>query len=344
MSHRIRGTHRVPPPEALSSPNGSVVGIDISKDYFDACFAGQHRRYAYSLEGIETFMSETAALGEARFVMEATGNYFYKLALALVEARRKTYVVNPYRVKAFGKSRLQRHKSDKADARLIHDFAVANAEAMVPWQPESQTIAALRQLRTVRVQVQKTATVYENQRHALLQLPESQQSQDALQICQQMIAHCQKQLNIIGKQMQALLDDELKKNYELLDTIAGIGRESALMLLILTGNFTKFRSAKAFADYIGIAPTHYESGTSVKGRGSISKMGDARARQVLYLAAMSAVRHNEACRAFYVRLRQTGHAHKHAVVAVANKLIRQAFAVIRQQAPFETRGAWSVST
>jgi len=45
-----------------------------------------------------------------------------------------------------------------------------------------------------------------------------------------------------------------------------------------------------------------------------------------------------------VRNRQTGRAHKHAVVAVANKLIRQAFAVIRQQAPFETRGAWSVST
>ena len=60
---------------------------------------------------------------------------------------------------------------------------------------------------------------------------------------------------------------------------------------------------------------HYESGTSVKGRGSISKMGDARVRQVLYLAAMSAVRHNVACRVFYVRLRQTGRAHKHAVVA-----------------------------
>ena len=73
-------------------------------------------------------------------------------------------------------------------------------------------------------------------------------------------------------------------------------------------------------------------------------MGDARARQVLCLAAMSAVRHHVACRVFYVRLRQTGRAHKHAVVAVANKLIRQAFAVIRQQAPFETRGAWSVST
>ena len=344
MSHRIRDTHRAAPPEALSSPNGSVVGIDISKNYFDAFFEGQHHRYAYSLEGIETFMSQTASLGEACFVMEATGNYFYKLALALVEAGRKTYVVNAYRVRAFGKSRLQRHKSDKADARLIDDFALANREAMVPWQPESQTIAALRQLRTVRAQLQKTATVYKNQRHALLQLPERQQSQDALQACQQMIAYCQKQLKAMGKQMEALLDDELKKNYALLDTIAGIGRESALMLLILTGNFTKFRSAKAFADYIGIAPTHYESGTSVKGRGSISKMGDARARQVLYLAAMSAVRYNEACRAFYVRLRQTGHVHRHAVVAVANKLIRQAFAVIRQQAPFETRGAWSVST
>ena len=232
MPHSIKDPHRVPPPETPCCPNGSVVGIDISKDYFDACFEGQHRRYAYSLEGIEAFMSETACLGEARFVMEATGNYFYKLALALVEAGRKSYVVNAYRVRARGKSRLQRHKNDKADARLIDDFAVANREAMMLWQPESQTIAALRQLRTVRTQLQKTATVYENQLHALLQLPESQQSQDALQM------------------MQALSDDELKKNDELLDTIAGIGRESALMLLILTGNFTKFRSAKAFADYI----------------------------------------------------------------------------------------------
>jgi transposase len=190
MSHSIRGTHRVLPPEGHSRPNGSVVGIDICKDYFDAFFAGQHRRYAYSLEGIEAFMSETARLDEACFVMEATGNYFYKLALALVEARRKTYVVNPYRVKAFGKSRLQRHKSDKADARLIH---LANAEASL-----NRRRAALRQLRTVRGRFRRaTNALLSCPRASKVKSPSDMRADD-----------CLLSLNIIGKQMQALLDDE----------------------------------------------------------------------------------------------------------------------------------------
>lgn len=328
----------------LSQSDSEVVGIDISKDRFDVCFGSHHARYDYSLAGMEEFLSDTSAWSEARFVMEATGNSFYKLALFLVEAGRQTFVVNPRRVHRYAQSCLQRHKTDKADAKLIRDFAVANHDKMTHWTPEPDSIAALRQLRTLRTQLEKTATVYSHQLHALSHLPKAKPSKSAVAICKRMIAETEKQIAAVYTQMHELLDDELRKNYDLLDCIQGIGKESAMTLLILTGNFAKFRSAKAFADYIGIAPTHRQSGTSVQGKGTISKMGDARARQVLYMAAMSAKTHNPACREFYARLRQTGHAHKQAVIAVANKLIRQAFAVIRHQTPFQPKLSQPLTT
>jgi transposase len=328
----------------MSLSISDVAGIDISKDSFDVVFQQRHTRYAYSLSGMEQLLSDLSATPHAALVMEATGTYFYKLALFLVEAGRQTFVVNPCRIHRYAQLCLQRHKTDKADAKLIRDFAVANHDKITAWTPEPDSIAALRQLRTVRAQLEKTATVYHNQLHALVQLPKAKQSKTALSICKRMIAEAEKQIKAIYSQMDELLDDELKKNYALLDSIQGIGKESAMTLLILTNNFTKFQSAKAFADYIGIAPTHRQSGASVQGKGAISKIGDSRARQVLYMAAMSAKTYNPACREFYIRLRQKGHAHKQAIIAVANKLIRQAFAVIRQQLPFQPKLSQSFLT
>ncbi|WP_347935209.1 transposase, partial [Alistipes onderdonkii] len=108
----------------------------------------------------------------------------------------------------------------------------------------------------------------------------------------------------------------------------GIGITLATALIITTGGFTYFQNAKQVSRYLGICPTYEQSGTSVNIKGHINRNGDAYTRGLLYIAAWPASRFNAQCKETYTRLRQNGKSGKLAMIAVANKLIRQAFAVV----------------
>jgi transposase len=315
----------------------TFIGIDISKDTFDAATNQQHRKWNNTAQGITAFIESLAKTDDPHVVMEATGYYFYRLALALVEASVKVSVINPYQIHHHGQSQLNRHKTDKADAQMIGSFATAHPDALPLWQPESESLSALRQLRMLHGQLTKSKTACENQLHALSQLPKSKQSKKTLSAAQKTTAFLDKQFKDLEQAMIETLDEAAKQNYELLTTIKGIGVKNAMMLISLTGNFNKVKHPKAFADYIGIAPSQRQSGTSVKGSGQISKMGDGQARQLLVMAARVAKVYNPACKLFYTRLRAKGKTYYQALVAVANKLIHQVFAVINQKRPFEVR-------
>ena len=86
-----------------------------------------------------------------------------------------------------------------------------------------------------------------------------------------------------------------------LKTIPGIGQKTAIILIAITNNFKKFDDIKKLSAYVGLAPRVYESGTSVKGKGHITKMGNKYVRKLLYLCAWSAKRHNDQCKSMYER-------------------------------------------
>ncbi|MFD2934353.1 transposase [Spirosoma flavum] len=92
--------------------------------------------------------------------------------------------------------------------------------------------------------------------------------------------------------------------------------------------FQDFHSAKALAKFIGVAPIIYQSGKVGITRG-INRSGDAHLRGLLYMASWSAMRHNKPCKECYQRLKAAGKASKVALIAVVNKLLRQAFAVVK---------------
>ena len=94
-------------------------------------------------------------------------------------------------------------------------------------------------------------------------------------------------------------------------------------------NFKEFDSAKKVCSFIGIAPSPYESGSSVKRRGRISKKGSPIARKILYMATLSAIRYNKTIKEFYERLLQKGKTKMTAIIACMNKLIRIIFAVVK---------------
>ena len=121
---------------------------------------------------------------------------------------------------------------------------------------------------------------------------------------------------------------------DLLTSIKGIGVTLAAALIVATGGFTYFDNAKQLTRYLGLSPIYQQFGTSVNVKGHINQNGDSNLRSQLYVAAFSSLRCNAECKACLDRLRSNGKPGKVAVVAVANKLIRQAIAVVTQGKPY----------
>ena len=114
-----------------------------------------------------------------------------------------------------------------------------------------------------------------------------------------------------------------------------MGVKTALFLIVVTDGFKKFETASQLCSYVGITPTIRVSGSSVRGRSRISKVGNKKLRNLLFLCAFSACKHNKACRLIYERLVAKGKSKKLALIAVANKLLKQAFAIAKSGLPYD---------
>jgi len=309
-----------------------IVGIDISKQWIDAAWQQngqlQQQRFDYNETGITQLLTRTNLI--AHYVMEATGTYHTRLALALHQAERKVSVVNPLIIKRFAQMQLSRVKSDRADADLIRRYA--EQQTLTPWAPAATEVLELQQAHgwlndligeRTRLTNRKEAHIH----HASPSAFVLAQMDEQAQLLEHRIRTCEAHLEQLVKKSFALL-------FERLQTIPAIGIKTAIELIIVTGAFRQFADIKALSAYVGVSPTTYCSGSSVKGRGGIAKLGQGRMRQLLYLCSWTAKSCNPACRALYLRLKAIGKPAKVINIAIAHKLLRQAYAVATSQKAF----------
>ena len=141
-----------------------------------------------------------------------------------------------------------------------------------------------------------------------------------------------KELNKILEQT-ALAD--YKETVERIKTIPGMGIKAAVMLILITDNFTKFENYKQLIAYVGFSPRIYQSGSSVRGKGHICKMGNGQIRKILYMCSWSAKKCNKGCITMYNRLKEKGKPERVIKIALANKLLKQAFAIATKQLNYQ---------
>jgi transposase len=302
------------------------IGIDISKSKFDSAFEKdpkrwEQRKFDYSSEGICLFY-ENLPPGDRVIVMEATGTYYLKLAYFLHEKGEKVAIVNPLKIRRFAQMRFERIKTDKADARIIASYG--QSEEVKLWEPLEEHIIDIRQICSVIERLVKDRTAWYNKREALENDPHH--SLMALGEIKGMIEYITKRLNDLEGKLDLLIGEHFVEENKIIRSIPGIGPKTAIMLLALTNGFARFDSYKEFIAYVGLSPRICDSGT-FKGKVHICKIGMGRARQLLYMAARAASKYNDACRMLYQRLLEKGKAKKLALIAVANKLVKQAFAL-----------------
>lgn len=113
--------------------------------------------------------------------------------------------------------------------------------------------------------------------------------------------------------------------------------KTILFLIVITDGFTKFENASQLCSYAGITPIERTSGSSVRGRSRISKVGNKRLRNLLFMCSFTACQHNKACKDQYERIVNKGKSKKLALLAVSNKLLRQAFAIAKSGIPYDAK-------
>ena len=310
----------------------TYIGIDVSKDSFVAAYPkkGDYKtlKFANTTGGVRKFINSLPA--ECHCVMEATGNYSMLLLYLLQQANITVSMENPQKIKHFARAMLSTTKTDEIDAKLIAMYGEKMEPA--PYKIPSESIILLKQKRTVLRQLKKQLTAMINLQHSLSVLPK--QDPTAKVATEQTIKFLRKQISKLEDEITNLSNKEFKRQMELLTSIKGIGENIASALIMATGGFTYFSSAKQISRFLGLCPTYQQSGTSVNVKGHINRNGDTHLRSLLYVVAFASIRSNTACKETYERLRSRGKSGRVAIIAIANKLIRQAFAIVTNNRPY----------
>jgi transposase len=263
----------------------SVLGLDVAKAKLDVALrlaSGKlHNKVVENNnDGFKVLAAWLAKHQQTKVhvCMEATGTYWEAVAEYLADRGHIVSVVNPAQIKAFGGSQLVRSKTDRADARLIAAFCATNRPAA--WEPPSPSARELRALLGRRDALEAMRT----------------QEKNRLQVCRETVrgtieehlAYLGKAIDEIDVAIRRKIDDDpgLKQQYALLDTVPGLGERTIPMLISHYGEVAKFDCAKKAVAFAGLDPRQHESGSSVRGKPRLSKVGHTGIRRALYMPAM----------------------------------------------------------
>jgi len=309
-----------------------IYGVDISKDVFDVVSCdGIHHQFENTPKGFNSFLKVISQ--SSLVVMEATGYYHYRLAQYLFRHGVIVSVVNPLSVKRFIQMRLAKVKTDKSDARAICEYGKVNEVPLYNALTDVQ--AECLQLFRLLDSYLKKRTATKNKLHGeeTLGIP----SKFVHQSLRRDLKHLDKEVKALEERLLLLVKQDQQHQLTLLKGIPGLGTKTALFLIVITDGFDKFETAGQLCSFVGITPTIRQSGSSVRGKSRISKVGNQKLRNLLFLCAFSACKHNRACRDVYERIVAKGKSKKLALIAVANKLLKQAFAIAKSGLPYDEK-------
>jgi transposase len=320
----------------------STLGIDISKLKFNVCLINQqgklkHKVFPNTSAGFEQLLDWLSKQGIQRVhaCLEATGAYGEALSLFLHEAGHTVSVVNPAATKAFAQSRLSRTKTDRVDAELIARFCLAQAPPLwTPLPPEVRELQALvRRLDTLI----EMRVAEENRLSSIITVDSVRQS------VEEHLAYLNEQIKRTEELIRNQINNHpgLKRQSRLLDSIPGIAETTAALLLSEMTDITQYRNARQVAAYAGLVPRERQSGSSVRGRTRLSKIGNARLRKALYFPAITALRCSEFFQAWAEGLRQRGKSKMSIICAVMRKLVHVAYGVLKSGKEFDPEWAKS---
>lgn len=307
------------------------IGIDVSMDTLDVALYDGKSHKILRCENRETGFSEIEKelIGYDRadilISMEATGIYHLKMAVYFHERGYLVSVLNPLIMKRYTEMKMLRAKTDSVDARAIAEYGYTESPCyFIPKKGQNERIIQLLKLIGG---LHRTKSEIRNRFHALKRVPGADET--ALLICEKLEACIDAEISQAEQKINQILKEYYSDDNKRLREIPGVGKRLSSLVIGFFGKFENFDNAKQVSSFIGLNPSRRQSGVSLNGRGIISKKGNRYIRKIFYMAALSASKHNSACKAQYERLLENGKSKRVALIAVANKLARQIFAIMK---------------
>ena len=317
--------------------NKFYCGIDVSRKTLDVMLLAQeefhYKVVENSNDGViflqEWIKSKLEKDAFVHFCMEATNVYHELLAFSLLENKNfKVSVVNPRIVKSYAKS-LVKTKNDKTDAKILAEFCKERNPR--PFSPQSKERRELRDLsrlmdNLVELRIMQKVRLQTFNTEAAARVVKA-----TLNSIDNTIAETEEEIKYYYNTYP-----ELHKEYELLNSIPSFGKRVSNVLIseIYEDEYGMYNSKRLTA-FFGLEIREMESGSSVWSKPRITKFGNPRVRNMLYMAALVAIRHNTKMSDFYLRLVNKGKPKKLALIAVARKLLVVACAILNSKKPYE---------
>jgi transposase len=305
--------------------NQVYVGVDVAKATLVIGIHGTatRQRLANDEAQIERWLETLPA--EAVVAMESTGSYHQALARLTHRSGRTAYVLNAKDVYFYAKALGARSKTDRVDAQVIARYAAEHHASLHAWSPGSQAQEQVQALvqRRARIGVHRVAL-----RELLRGLEGLQPAWGQLEAqFDDLLAQIDCQIEV-----RVTSEPQLDRGRQRLRTITGVGPQGSALLAALMSRIA-FANADALVAYSGLDPRANDSG-SKNGRRRLTKRGNADLRRQMYLAAFSAAR-SKALGPMYRAIKARGFKPTEALVILARKLLRVAWAVWKSGKPFD---------
>jgi len=317
-----------------------VIGIDFSKKTLDiSCFKVSNSKNSYYQQFIN---SEQGCLDMISWVKghfndthewlicgEYTGIYSMTAAMVFNDNGLSFWLENPNQIKL--SSGVCRQKSDKVDSMQIALYASRFMDRVKLYRPKSTVLLKVRELVGFKDRLTKVKTQLGVAAKELKTVRKTWKEADYINDSSEVIIdHVNVQIADVERKMIQLLenDPELKQMYKLINSVVGVGMQTAIYLIVHTWGFNAFETPRQLACYCGIIPFSKRSGTSLKGRPHVSHIANKKLKSLLHMCALNAVRYDPQLKLYYQRKVEEGKHKMNVLNNVKNKLIHRIYAVI----------------
>ena len=317
-----------------------VIGIDFSKKTLDvSCFKIGNSKDSYyqqftnsengCLEMINWVRSHFADTQEWLICGEYTGIYSMTAAMVFNDYGLSFWLENPNQIRL--SSGVTRQKSDRVDSMQIALYASRFMDRVRLYRPTNTVLLKIRELVRFKDRLTKVKTQLSVAANELKAVRKTWEETDYINNTSKEIVS-QIEIKIVNTEKKMLMllktDPDLKRMYKLINSVVGVGMQTAIYLLVYTWGFNAFESPRQLACYCGIVPFSKRSGTSLKGRPHVSHIANKKLKSLLHMCALNAVRFDPQLKQYYQRKVEEGKHKMNVLNNVRNKLIHRIYAVI----------------
>jgi len=318
-----------------------TIGIDVSKATLDAHIHSnkckgtfENSKKGFSLLVKWAYGNSPVPTKNILFIFEHTGLYSEKLSEYFSKEGIPYTMVSGLEIKrSLG---IVRGKDDRIDAAKIALYAYRLREEITLSKAPSKRIRALKKLLSLRERLIRQRAGYKASLKEQKKVLAEKDFGLMFKVQEEMVAELTKQIDTIDGKMDSVIksDTELDRIFKLLLTIRCIGKQAAMLLIVHTEGFTKFKNARQFAAYCGIAPYPHQSGTSIRGRSKVSPMANKTVKSMLNMCALSSIIYNAEIKKYYAQRVAAGKNKMSTINIIRNKLVSRAFAVVNRGTPY----------